>query len=87
MSPEAYALALATGIVFGVITHWLWCWSAGKVAAVLFLVWIVTTFAQQMLRIFQGLGEAPELIDISTLRLAQGIAAVMTAAVLHRRCD
>lgn len=89
MSAESLALAVLMGFAFGAISHWLWCWSPGKAAAVLVLVFSCTTLAQQLWRMFDGdpaTGSIEELLNITTLRIVMATCAVIAAGLLHRRC-
>ena len=80
-------LLLAPGAAFGAIVHWLWDWSVGKTTAVLVLVWFLQTFAQQLLRMFDGVGSIDETLIVGSYRLTFAIAALIVVGVLHRRCD
>lgn len=84
---QALLLAIITGLAFGGISHWLWDWSATKTAAILVLFWFLQTFAQQLLRMFDGAGSIDETLIVGTYRLTFAIAALIVVGILHRRCD
>jgi hypothetical protein len=87
LESEPVLLALLTGAGFGAIIHWVWCWSPGKTAAVLVLLYIMQTLAQQVWRVLDGVGTVEEAFIVGFYRLAFAIGAVAIVGLLHRRCE
>lgn len=83
LAADALLLALLTGLAFGIITTMVGS-SWQRLAVMLATLYVLQTFAQQLLRMFQGLGSIDELVTITIYRLTFAVAACLVVAIAPR---